>query len=151
MKRLLLLIFSVFALHLAAYSQMAEPVIWSYTSEKITDNQYTITLSADIADGWYLYSQDLPQRGPVPTKINFDHNPNIILQGKPQELGDKKETYDQNFNMTVTKFSGKTHFIQKISVTTTVPYVKGTLSYMSCNGQMCMPPRTIKFDVPLKE
>ena len=151
MKRLLLSILSVFALQITAYSQMDEPVNWSYKSEKIADNQYNITFSADIADGWYVYSQDLPQRGPVPTKINFEQNPNIVLQGKPMELGDKKETFDQNFNMTITKFSGKTHFVQKLSIISNVPVVKGTLSYMTCNGQMCMPPKTIKFGVPLEK
>ncbi len=151
MKRLFLLVVTVFALHISAYSQMAEPVLWSYKAEKLADNQYAITISADIADGWYVYSQDLPQHGPVPTKINFEQNPNIVLQGKPLEMGNKKETFDPNFQMTVTKFSGRTLFIQKISVTTTVPQVKGSLSYMTCNGQMCMPPRTVKFDVPLAQ
>ena len=96
-----------------------------------------------------MYSKDLPQRGPVPTKINFEQNPNIVLQGKVLDVADHKETFDKNFNMTVTKFSGKTYFIQKISIIAPVSNVKGTLSYMTCNGEMCIPPCTIKFEVPL--
>lgn len=150
MKRIFFLVLTVFTLHLSAFSQMAEPVKWSYKAEKVADNQYIITISAEIAEGWFVYSQDLPQRGPIPTKIQFEQNPNIVLQGRPLELGDKKEDYDHNFNMTVTKFSGTPQFVQKITVTTSVPQVKGTLQYMSCNAQMCLPPRTVKFDVPLE-
>lgn len=141
----LALFFSVFA-----HAQMSEPVKWTFKSEKINRAEYEITLIADIEDGWYVYSQYLSKRGPVPTQINFNQNPNVVLDGKPQEVGDKKEDFDQNFNMNVVKLSGKTQFIQKIRVAGGVPEVNGKLMYMTCNGEMCMPPKQISFNVVLK-
>jgi len=133
-------------------AQMAEPVKWSFKSEKISNSEsdYEITLIADIQEGWYVYSQEISGRGPIPTKINFEQNPNLQLQGKPMEIGDKKEIFDQNFNINVTKLSGTTQFIQKAIVKGGLPLIKGQLLYMTCNGQICLPPKRINFDVILK-
>lgn len=134
-------------------AQMAEPVKWSFKFEKIANSEsdYEITLIADIQEGWYVYSQEISGRGPIPTKINFEQNPNLQLQGKPMEIGDKKEIFDQNFNINVTKLSGTTQFIQKAIVKGGLPVVKGQLLYMTCNGQICLPPKRINFDVVLNK
>ena len=134
-------------------AQMAEPVKWSFKSEKISNSEsdYEITLIADIQEGWYVYSQEISGRGPIPTKINFEQNPNLQLQGKPMEIGDKKEIFDQNFNINVTKLSGTTQFIQKAIVKGGLPLIKGQLLYITCNGQVCLPPKRINFDVVLNK
>jgi hypothetical protein len=132
-----------------AQAQLSEPVNWSFAATKLSNTEYQVTLTANIEDGWYVYSQETPTKGPVPTKINFDQNPNIILDGKPQEIGQKKEGFDQNFGTNVIKLEGKTQFVQKVKVVGNTPSVKGSLVFMTCNGQMCMPPTNVKFDVPL--
>lgn len=136
-------------LSFAANAQMAEPVNWSFTATKISNTEYQVTLTANIEDGWYVYSQEMPKKGPVPTKIDFEHNPNIILDGKPLEIGQKKEGFDQNFGMNVIKLEGKTQFVQKVKIVGNAPSVRGNLEFMTCNGQMCMPPEKLNFDVPL--
>lgn len=134
-----------------AKAQMAEPVNWSFTATKLSSTEFQITLSASIEEGWYVYSQEMPKKGPVPTKIDFEHNPNIILEGKPLEIGQKKEVFDANFNMNVIKLEGKTQFVQKVKIVGNTPSIKGNLEFMTCNGQMCMPPEKINFDVPLNK
>ena len=134
-----------------ANAQMAEPVNWSFSATKVSSSEYQVTLTASIEEGWYVYSQEMPKKGPIPTKIDFEHNPNIILDGKPQEIGQKKEAFDQNFQMTVIKLEGRTQFVQKVKVVGNAPSVRGNLIFMTCNGQMCMPPENVKFDVPLSK
>ena len=133
-----------------AKAQMVEPVKWSFKSENIGGNNFKVTLTAAIEEGWYVYSQDLPNKGPIPTQIKFDINPQITLDGKPVELGTKKEDFDQNFNMTVTKLTGQTTYSQKIVCNGSTPSVKGSLTFMTCNGQMCMPPKQVDFNISLK-
>ncbi len=132
-------------------AQMAEPVNWSFTATKVSNTEYQVTLTASIEDGWYVYSQEMSKKGPVPTKIDFELNPNIILDGKPLEIGQRKEAFDANFNMTVIKLEGKTQFVQKVKIVGNTPSVKGKLEFMTCNGQMCMPPEKVNFDVPLNK
>lgn len=137
----------------SAKAQMAEPVRWSFQSEKISADEFKITITANIDEGWYVYSQDLSNKGPIPTRINFENNPQIVFEGKPLELGDKKEVFDQNFNTTVTKLLGKTTYSQLVKIpnkASSETTVKGKLLYMSCNGEMCLPPRNVNFNISLK-
>jgi hypothetical protein len=135
-----------------ASAQLAEPVKWSFTAQPLANNEYQVTLTADIADGWFLYSQYLSSDdGPIRTTIEFEKNPAIELKGKTEENGHKKEGFDQMFGMNVIKFSGKTQFVQTIVVKAAdLNAVRGTLQYMTCNGQMCMPPKDLPFNVTLK-
>ncbi len=149
MKKILTLSIALFCAQLT-YAQLAEPVIWSFTAERISETDYEITLTANIEKGWYVYSQDLPKRGPVPTQINFDSDPNIVFEGKPLEVGNKKEDYDQNFDMSVVKLTGRTKFVQKAKLVGGTPVVHGKLKYMTCNGEMCMPPKNVEFKINLQ-
>ncbi|MEO0043167.1 MAG: hypothetical protein RL329_2615 [Bacteroidota bacterium] len=135
-----------------ASAQLAEPVKWSFKAQSLVDNEYEVTLTADIAEGWFLYSQYLSSDdGPIRTTIQFEKHPALELKGKTEEKGHKKEGYDQMFGMNVIKFTGKTQFTQKIVVKAAdLHLVRGTLQYMTCNGQMCMPPKDIRFKVNLK-
>ncbi len=139
----------LFLLSFVATAQMAEPVKWSFKAEKISNNDYKVTLTASIEEGWYVYSQDLPNKGPIPTQIKFDKNPQIILDGKTVEMGTKKEDFDQNFNMTVTKLVGQTNYFQKVVRVGDAKEVKGSLFFMTCNGQVCMPPKKVDFNISL--
>ena len=150
MKKLFTTIIAALFLSFAAQAQMAEPVNWTFTAEKINANEYQIKLTANIEDGWFVYSQNLPKRGPVPTQIKFDENPNLVLNGKTEEVGAKKESFDETFNMTVIKFSGQTQFIQKVKVVGDALEVRGKLTFMTCNSETCMPPKKVAFNVSLK-
>ena len=149
MKFTLILVLGL-VLNSSVRAQLAEPVQWSFKAEKISTTEYKVTLTATMDEGWYVYSQDLSGKGPVATRINFDPSKNIVFEGKPLELGNKKEVFDQNFNMTVTKLLGKTTYEQMIKLNgNEKSTVKGKLLYMTCNGQMCMPPKNIDFNIPL--
>lgn len=150
MKTILTLLLGLF-LCSQAEAQLAEPVQWSFQAEKLNSEIFKVTLSATIDEGWYVYSQDLAGKGPVPTRINFEPNQAFVLEGRIQETGDKKEEFDQNFNISVTKLKGKTTYIQYVKLSgNDVVSVKGKLMYMSCNGEMCLPPKKVDFNISLK-
>jgi hypothetical protein len=134
------------------YAQLAEPVKWTFDAQKAANNEYHVILTAEVAQGWYLYSQYLPSDdGPVRTTIEFDQNPAIELRGKTEEEGIRKEGFDQMFGMNIIKFSGKVQFTQKIVVKATdLSTIQGKLQYMTCNGQLCLPPKDIPFKVTLR-
>ncbi|MBL7816916.1 MAG: hypothetical protein JNL70_17975 [Saprospiraceae bacterium] len=149
MLKLIPTLFITLFFSFAVNAQMAEPVNWSFTATKLSSTEYQVTLTANIEEGWYVYSQEMAKKGPLPTKIDFVQDPNIVLDGKPQEIGQKKEIFDSNFNMTVIKLEGKTQFVQKVKIVGDAPSVRGNLMFMTCNGQMCMPPAKVNFTVPL--
>ena len=53
-------------------AQIYEPVKWSTSVEKISDIEFKLIATASIESGWHLYSQDVPENGPVPTTFTYD-------------------------------------------------------------------------------
>ena len=85
------------------------PVSWDFETEKISVSEYELIATATIEDGWYVYSQDLEEGGPIPTTFAF-----IETQGDKQpsmeEIGAVKEAYDAMFEMDVAKYAQKVVF-----------------------------------------
>ena len=127
-----------------------DPVQWSFESQKVDDNHYDLIITADVNDGWYIYSQNMEEGGPIPTSFFFNVTPGFTPDGAPIEKGDKKEGYDEIFGMNVISLKGKVLFTQRIKLSGKVDKVSGYLEFMTCNGEVCMPPKSVDFDIPLK-
>lgn len=126
------------------------PIVWKTKAEKITENEYKISLIGTIQTGWYIYSQYLASDdGPVRTTIEFDKDGYETI-GKTDETGHKKEGFDEMFGMNVIKFSDEIIFTQKIKVNSNVKNIKTKLNYMTCNNEVCLPPKDVNLDVFIK-
>ena len=64
------------------FSQVKEPVKWDYTSKKIDESTFEISLTANVDPSWHIYSQTTPEGGPSATVISFSKNPMIQLDGR---------------------------------------------------------------------
>jgi len=151
MIKQLLIILSIYVLiALPIQSQVLNPVQWKYNVVKEKDGDYTLKFSAIIDDKWHLYSQNIPEGGPIPTSFSFEKSNNYRLIGKVKELSKAEVKYDSTFSMKVTTFSKEAVFTQKIKAKTIEPFVvKGSLEFMCCDNQRCLPPKQInfKFDI----
>jgi len=150
MKSTYLTVLAILIGSLSLIAQDHNPVVWSFFSEKTGTDEYTITYSADVTPGWYVYSQHTDPSGPVPTTFYVEENPAIELVGKVTEEGKKKEGFDDLFEINVIKFSGLILFRQKIKLIGAATTVTGTLEFMSCDDEQCMPPMQVEFDIPLE-
>ncbi|MBK7889115.1 MAG: thioredoxin family protein [Bacteroidetes bacterium] len=141
----LLLVFSFGSL----YSQIQRPVKWAYSIEQ-KGSAATLVLKAKIDKGWHLYAQDIPAGGPIPTTFKFTPDKNYSLDGKTTEPF-AEEVYDVNFDMKVKYYGEEAIFRQKIKLNSKSAFdVKGSLEFMVCNDQMCLPPEEIEFSIPVK-
>ena len=69
MKKLLLaLTFLTFGF---VYGQILEPIKWSTSVIKISETEYDLVAIATIEKNWHLYSQNVPDDGPIPTALSF--------------------------------------------------------------------------------
>ena len=69
-------------------AQVISPVQWTFTSIKVTENDYEVRLTANVQSGWHIYSQNQPTDAiNIPTEILFNKNPLIVLDGKAKETG----------------------------------------------------------------
>ncbi len=132
------------------YSQILDPVIWSFSTNKISDTEAELVLKAKIDKNWHLYSQTMPEDGPIPTSFHFTKSKFYELAGKTSEPNVKGE-FDKVFNASLKFFSNEATFKQKIRVLDSKPFVvKGTLEFMACDDTKCLTPKEIDFDFSIK-
>lgn len=146
-------IFSLLAIvvSLVSYSQIYEPVKWSFELKNTGKTTADVIIKATIEDGWHLYGMDIPKDGPRPTKIVFEDIQNAKPEGKIQGLSKLKEVYDPNFDMKLSWYANDAVFVQKISFADAAKVrLKGYVEFMVCNDESCLPPTQEYFDLGSK-
>ncbi len=131
-------------------AQMLEPVKWTHEVEQLEDGSFKVDFTAKIDEGWYVYSQDLEDGGPLPTTIEFDKGVEILKVA--EEKGKLKEGFDNMFEMNIKKYSEKVVFSANIKpLHTKVTRTTASVRFMCCDNSRCLPPTTIDFDIQLNE
>lgn len=131
----------------AAMSLFAQnPVKWSFTAKDAGNCQVDLIFTGTIDEGWYTYSQFLESEdGPVATSLTFSEGPNFTLIGKAKESGEIIKVHDKVFDMMLTKFKHKAVLTQRVEVKDPSRPITGYLNFMTCNDEMCLPPKDVDF------
>jgi len=133
-----------------SFSQVKDPVKWSFTSKKINATTYEINMTATLDPAWHIYSQSTPDGGPSATTISFIKNPLIVLDGEVKEIGKLEQKYEELFGVDVKQFSNKVVFVQTVKLKAKAKTaINGTVEFMTCNNKECLPPKEQKFSVTL--
>ena len=150
MKKLLLL-FALFTIGSATFAQIYDPVDWTTTVEKVSDTEYDLIVKATIEEGWHVYSQSVPEDGPIPTNFSFVPSPNYELIGKTSEDEGHTE-FDAVFNMVIKYFENEATFKQRIKVATSKAFkITGELEFMVCDDERCLPPEFVDLEFNIAE
>ena len=137
-KALILAFLLNFILSFSAFSQIQEPVKWSFKSIRINDTIAELQFVASIDRTWHLYSQAIQEGGPLPTEFKFEKATGIKLVGKVTEPKGHEE-YDEMFELTVKYFEKEAIFTQKVKITSNKPVnVKGILYFQACDDKSCI-------------
>lgn len=134
-------ILSLLVLPLIVSAQIYNPVSWEFSQEQINSEEIELTFKAEIEEGWYLYSQNIEDDGPIPTSFIFFESDSFQLVGSTSE-GTPIEQFDPNFDMVLKYFKNKAVFTQIVKVNTENDFtLKGELTFMVCDSLKCLPPR----------
>ena len=132
-------------------AQIYDPVQWETEVEKISDTEYKLISIAYIESGWHLYSQDVPENGPIPTSFTYNLSDSTIdLVGETTEE-EGHEIDDPVFEMRIKFFEDQAQFVQKISLEKPVGSISGSVEYMVCDDERCLPPTEKKITFILDE
>ena len=141
MKNILFLLF--LTTNLGIFSQIEHPINWETSVEKLSETTYILTTKASIEKGWHLYSQEVPEEGPIPTIFNYDTlEKTFTLIGKTLE-GKGYVIDDPVFNMKIKFFENKAVFKQKVTLTAAVDKINATVAFMVCDDTRCLPPTEV--------
>ncbi len=150
MKQFIFILSSIF-FTLTTLAQ-GEIVVWEASANALEKNSYELVFKAAIAPGWHIYSQKISDEdmGPIPTEFSFKTaEGNFDLSGTTVEP-EGVAKFDKTFDMEVTYFEEEAFFRQKILVKNAAQKtVAASVLFMVCNDEMCLPPETIDFEIPL--
>ena len=120
------------------FSQVKDPVKWDYTSKKIDESTFEISLTATVDPSWHIYSQTTPDGGPSATVISFTKNPMIQLEGPVKEVGKLEQKHEELFGVDVKQFANKVAFVQTVKLKAKAKTaITGTIEFMTCNNHEC--------------
>lgn len=107
-------------------------------------------MTANVEAPWHIYSQFV-KKGPIPTTIEFKTNPLVQIKGTAKEIGKLEKNFDKNFDAEISYYSDKVQFVQSVTLkVASKTKLSGTIEYMVCNDEKCLPPISIPFEVVLQ-
>jgi len=141
MKKFSLFLFIVLGLSFNTFAQKTVPVTWSFDLVKISETEYELKAVAKMQPSWVIYSQFTDDTGPIPTFFMVDG-----MSVKFEEKSKVIKEYDEMFEVDVMKFKEIAVFIYGIKKSDK-NNVTGSVEYMTCDGQRCLPPVEVTFDL----
>lgn len=138
MKKLILII-AILGFNFS-HAQILEPVKWETSVSKVSDNEAVLIATATIDSGWHLYSQSVPDDGPIPTSFTFEGNGKYLKKGNTIE--EEGHTIDDPiFGMKIKYFGNKAIFKQTVRLKSKDNFtINGVVRFMVCDDTRCLAP-----------
>ena len=141
MKKIVIVL--IFISSVNVFSQIFNPVKWSTSVIKISETDYKLISTASIEKGWHLYSQTVPEDGPIPTTFTYDNsNGDFKIKGNTTE-GSGHTIDDPVFEMQIKYFENKAVFEQEVEVVPGTSSINASVEFMVCNDSKCLPPTEV--------
>lgn len=120
---------------LVSCAQQQKPVKWNIFIKKVAVKKYELHLIAVMDAGWHIHSS---------SNIKLLTNPLLIFR-TPRE----KSHYPQAKNKEH-QYRGSVDFVWDVSLTVnTKTDIAGSIEYMACTDEHCLPAETIAFRIPV--
>lgn len=133
-----------------------DPVSWKVAAAPAKPVKAGATFSArlvaTIQGGWHIYGMKPAADGPIPTRV-------WIAEGQPAKLAgavhatEPQTMQDASFNMEVQLYEGEASFTLPLRLASTAApgehKIVVNASYQSCDNKLCLPPKTVKVEVPV--
>ena len=147
MKKLLFLLGAVSSLMQVAAQD--SPVRWSSEVNRLEADRYQVVFTAKIEHPWHLYDMGPYEGGPNATTFTFEPAEGLAPDGGVEMLSQPTRVYDEMFGMTIGYFEGTARFAQTLTLSGSGARLRGSVEYMVCNDQNCLPPTEWDFSVEI--
>ena len=136
-------------------AQMENPITWALGEGPkgvAPGGKFDLELTAQIEDGWHLYSISQPPGGPTQTRISIPQGQRFSLYAAPVGPPPKQE-FDPNFSMETEFYDGAARFALPVTVAPDTPpgthRIEVHVRFQACNDRLCLPPKTEKLAAPV--
>lgn len=127
-----------------SYCQIKNPVKWKFKAASVNGFTAEIKCMAALESGWHVYSL---QEGLSPTRVVIEPSAEYTVLGAATEGSDGIDTYDSVMEMRMKWFERKAVFTQRIKINAPEVTVKGSITFMVCTKEKCLPAETIEFEI----
>ena len=133
-------------------AQVQSPVKWTANIDMASDTEGQVVFTAEIGDGWHMYSMDVPEEGPTPTSFDFRKIEGAELVGSVVPSVEPEKIMDFMFNLELGYWEGNVKFVQNFRL---LEGSKGcqfeiVVTAMACNDQSCSRPEKTPFELAYK-
>lgn len=143
-----ILLIGIFVVYCSSEVNCQDEISWESNYDQESNE---IILKAKLSDGWHIYSQNIDEdAGPIPTTIEFSPNELVVL-GKKIAEPEGKTVFDKNFNSTITYFDKEVQFVNKVRKIKKNTSINGSVLFMICNDEGCLPPDVYEFEIEIKK
>jgi hypothetical protein len=134
------------------------PVRWSVIGgraahEIVPGRAVPISVRADIAPDWHIYSLTQKPGGPIPLTIRLLGPDDVVIRGIIKAPQPERE-FDKNFGIETEVYSGNPVFTIPIGVAGRAQSgsrkIQIAVRYQVCSSTLCLPARLEKLDVTLR-
>lgn len=134
------------------------PVKWSVLGgslphEVVSGRTVPVTVRADIAKGWHIYSLTQKPGGPIPLRLELLGAADVVVRGVIKAPTPER-VFDKNFGIETEFYSGSPRFTIPVGVPgralSGVRKFQVGARFQVCSDKLCLPPRTDKLDVTLR-
>lgn len=151
MKKAALILSLLSIYYSLAFTQVYNPVHWSFSSRPVSGQVFELTFTATIDEGWHMYGLNIPGSGPIATSFTFNENKNIVFTGNLIAVKPPVVKFDPTFEMDVELFGGQASFTRRVKVLSQeAATLGGFVEFMACDDSRCLPPKEESFEFLLK-
>jgi hypothetical protein len=120
----------------------------------VTRGVAIVELSGELQSGWHVYGLVEPPNGPTALKVGLDDNAVArsagAVSGSPAE-----HKFDASFGRTTEFYSGPFKLylpvrLMQPAAAAGSAVIPVSVRFQTCNGDVCVPPKTIHLKVPLE-
>lgn len=137
---------NLFFLSGAGAQIIEDPTEWKFEARKIDGNKYDLVFHCDVKNGWHIYSLDPGGDGSfLPPSFTIKDHPDIKLVGEVREEGEIiHETIE---DIGTVHYYTTVDYIQTVELANENMTITGEYTYMTCNDETCLPPKTLDFSI----
>ena len=135
---------------LVLMAQPIDPVNWNFRAVPTGDQTFELVFEAKIAPPWHLYSANLPENGPIPTRPHYTSEAGFDRLDGLVEVTKPRIKYDEGFRMDVGTIAGRAEFRQTVKAASLPLTITGEVEYQVCDDANCLPPAYEEFSFILK-
>lgn len=140
---------------LSLFAQTPEPVAWKVlppATRVKAGSRFQVKLTAQIQNGWHIYGLRPVADGPIATRV-WVADGQAVLSAGIVEGTDPQTMQDPAFGMEVQLYEGEVTFTVPLRLAATAnpgeQKFRVNASYQSCDNKICLPPKTVKLEVPV--